>query len=199
MAVLYIHKRLDTAEIFYVGIGKTAKRAYCKQGRTAHWRRVVAKAGYTVEILNENLTWEEACREESKLIAFYGRLDSGKGFLINKTDGGEGQLGAIISKERRLKQSKLLKGRPGKLHTDQAKQLIAQSKVGVPRSQETKELISKSSLGKIPWNKGKTMLKGWSPLINKKKIKIKCPYCEIHGSPNNMNRWHFENCKNKRL
>ena len=33
--------------------------------------------------------------------------------------------------------------------------------------------------------------------MRKSKKKITCPYCGKQGSPNNMTRWHFENCKNK--
>jgi len=155
------------------------------------------KIGYRVEILETDLTWEQACRKEVELIAFHGRLDFKTGRLINKTNGGEGQVGAIISEERRLKQSKALKGRPGKPHTLETKQLISKLKLGIPRSYETRKKLAEACKGRVPWNKGRTMPKGWSSLIGKQKTKVKCPHCNLSGSPNNMNRWHFENCKNK--
>ena len=59
MAVVYKHTRLDTNEIFYIGIGKTEKRAFSTYSRNKHWHNIVNKAGYTVEILFAGLTWDE--------------------------------------------------------------------------------------------------------------------------------------------
>ena len=33
MAIVYIHKRKDNNQIFYVGIGKSERRVYCKDSR----------------------------------------------------------------------------------------------------------------------------------------------------------------------
>lgn len=41
MAIVYQHRRLDTNEVFYVGIGKTERRAYSIHGRSRHWSNVV--------------------------------------------------------------------------------------------------------------------------------------------------------------
>jgi hypothetical protein len=105
--VVYTHTRLDTNEIFYVGIGNT-KRPYIVHNRGNWWKRIVAKAGYRVDILFENLSWVEACAREIALIEFYGRKDLGTGTLINMTDGGEGAKGYIRvnSEAAKLKMSK---------------------------------------------------------------------------------------------
>lgn len=38
MAIVYIHKRIDNGEVFYVGIGKTEKRAKSKDKRSKFWK-----------------------------------------------------------------------------------------------------------------------------------------------------------------
>ena len=65
-------------------------RAYTKKSRNVHWRNIVNKVGYDVEILYENISWEEACEKEIQLIKNYGRMDLKLGSLVNMSDGGEG-------------------------------------------------------------------------------------------------------------
>ena len=91
MAVVYQHRRNDTNEIFYIGIGKNKHRAGKKTNRNSHWHRIVNKYGFTKEILITNLTWEEAIKEEVRLIKKYGRKDLNKGSLVNQTNGGDGR------------------------------------------------------------------------------------------------------------
>jgi hypothetical protein len=57
-------------------------------------------------IIAENLTEDQAFILERELIAKYGRKDNGTGILRNKTDGGEGPSGVIVSNETRRKMSK---------------------------------------------------------------------------------------------
>ena len=92
MAVLYRHTRIDKNEPFYIGIGDNKTRAYNKINRTKHWKSI-AKKGYEVEVLLEDLTWKQACKKEKEFIALYGRRDLGTGTLVNLTDGGEGTFG----------------------------------------------------------------------------------------------------------
>jgi hypothetical protein len=108
MAYIYRHIRLDKNEPFYIGVGsdKDYKRAYNKHKRTNFWKNITNKISYEVEILLDNLTWDEACKKEIEFIKLYGRADLGKGPLVNMTDGGEGQYGRKISEETRLKMCK---------------------------------------------------------------------------------------------
>ena len=66
MAYVYKHTRKDTDEIFYIGIGveKNYGRAYQKKCRNVHWKRIVDKTEYLVDIIEDNLTWEIACEKE---------------------------------------------------------------------------------------------------------------------------------------
>ena len=96
MAVVYQHIRLDTNEIFYIGIGKEVKRAFNKTNhRSKHWKNIINKTEYKIEVLFDNLTWNEACQIEQYLIKYYGRKDLKLGSLVNMTDGGDGTLGHI--------------------------------------------------------------------------------------------------------
>lgn len=92
MAIVYNHKRNDTGEIFYIGIGLSDKRAYSTKGRNKHWRHIVNKVGYSIEITHLNICREEAVVIEQYLITFYGRADKKLGNLVNMTDGGDGLL-----------------------------------------------------------------------------------------------------------
>lgn len=111
MAIVYQHIRLDNNTVFYIGIGKNKSRAYNKhfKNRNVIWVRTVKKYGFRVEILKENMSWEEACQEEIKLIKKYGRLNIKTGILVNLTDGGEGNHNRIISKKTKNKISMSLK------------------------------------------------------------------------------------------
>ena len=48
MAVVYLHKRKDNNEVFYIGIGNDVKRAYSHQNRNVHWKHIVNKVDYKV-------------------------------------------------------------------------------------------------------------------------------------------------------
>ena len=97
--VIYRHLK-PNGEVFYIGIGSVT-RAYTKQGRNSYWRNIVNKYGYEVQILKEDLSWEEACELECILIEYYGRRDLGTGTLVNMTDGGEGTLGYELTDEHK--------------------------------------------------------------------------------------------------
>lgn len=91
MAYVYSHTRVDTGNIFYIGIGsdKRYSRAFVKKGRNPYWNNITKNTEYTVTILLDGLTWEEACKEEVLLIQRLGRKNDG-GILSNITEGGEG-------------------------------------------------------------------------------------------------------------
>jgi hypothetical protein len=89
MAVVYQHRRLDTNEVFYVGIGKTKQRSEVFHGRSIDWQKVLLESQILVEIVTENITIEEAGEIEKNLVKKYGRKDLGLGPLVNLTDGGE--------------------------------------------------------------------------------------------------------------
>jgi hypothetical protein len=171
MAIVYLHKRNDTNEVFYVGIGHNEKRAYVKHKRTDYWKNIVKKYGYTVDILVSDTPWEDACKIEKLLIEKYGRKDLGLGNLVNMTDGGDGSIGVIRSEETRKKLSEARKGEKntmfgkpgtmkGKTHSDESKQKMSEAKKGRTHSDESKQKISEAKKGDKNPNFGKpgTML-----------------------------------------
>lgn len=102
MPILYRHIRTDKNEPFYIGIGESESRAYEVKGRTSAWKNI-AKKGYDIEVLFDDLSWEQACEKEIEFIALYGRKDKKTGTLVNMTDGGEGTVGyrhSDITKEK---------------------------------------------------------------------------------------------------
>jgi hypothetical protein len=132
MAYVYRHLRKDTAEVFYIGIGSDTKykRANEISARTKYWKHVANKVGRVVEIIEDDLTWEEACEREKYWIKFYGRKDLKEGNLVNMTDGGDGTLGHH--------------------HSDEAKHKISVASKGRFVSEETRKKLSDANKGKIP-------------------------------------------------
>ena len=90
MSLVYQHRRKDTGEIFYIGTGENRSRAYDKTGRNDIWNRITQETEYTVEIIKNNISREEAKNIERSLISEYGRIDKNTGILSNKSKGGEG-------------------------------------------------------------------------------------------------------------
>lgn len=93
MAVVYEHRSLIDNSVFYIGIGISDKRATSRNSRNLHWKRKVEKeGGFKHNIIFKDLTWNDACEIEKRLISFYGKSIDG-GLLVNLTDGGDGLVG----------------------------------------------------------------------------------------------------------
>jgi hypothetical protein len=141
--VVYLHRRKDNGEIFYVGIGKK-NRPYSKSKRNKFWNAVAEKCGWSVEIICEGLSWDDACKKEIELIKQYGRRDLGEGILTNMTDGGEGNQNIIYTPEWIEKQRIASTGR---IQSEETKKKRALKQTGVNFSQERKNNISESKKG----------------------------------------------------
>lgn len=83
---------------YYVGKG-TGSRAWSKN----HKGIGVPKDKSKIVMLYEELTEELAHSKEKELISLYGRKDLGTGILYNKTDGGEGASGRVLSESTKQK------------------------------------------------------------------------------------------------
>lgn len=97
MAIVYQHRRLDTGQVFYIGIGEKEDRASSTKNRNNYWRNIVNAVGYKVEIILNDVSYDQAKKLEKYLINLYGRKDNKTGQLANMTDGGDGVVGLIVS------------------------------------------------------------------------------------------------------
>jgi len=132
-AYVYTHTRLDTNEVFYVGIGtqENYKRASRSHNRNNYWNNIVKKCGWKVDIVFDKLTWDEACKKEVELIKKYGRVDLGTGTLVNLTEGGEGAIGRVVKEETRYKMSKAKKGKKGLRQSKEQREKTSELMKGV--------------------------------------------------------------------
>lgn len=147
MAYVYRHIRLDKNVPFYIGIGLNDdyRRAKNVSKRTEFWRKIARKTGYEVEIMIDNISWEEACIKEIEFIKIYGRINLGTGSLVNLTDGGDGKVGYIVSEETKAKMSKIMTGRK---FTDEQRIKMGVSRIGIKLSEPHKEKIRLAGIGR---------------------------------------------------
>lgn len=109
---VYIHLNPITKDVFYVGIG-FGNRAWNRwAGRNKFWDNYVNKHGFEVDIIEQNITRKQAEKIEQKLIADLGRrqLDEG-GILVNRSLGGESNVGYKHTDEFKQKLSEDRKGK----------------------------------------------------------------------------------------
>lgn len=122
---VYVHRRNTTNKVFYVGQGR-GKRAWSKSGRNQHWHRIIARDGYSVQIIMDGMDQICAMSMERALISFHGRDN-----LCNLTDGGDiGPTGLKHTKEVREAQSRRLIGNThtlGRKLTDEHKRAISEA------------------------------------------------------------------------
>lgn len=106
MPYLYRHIRHDKNEPFYIGIGSGGyRRASSTKGRNKIWHSIASKTSYDVEIVLDNLGWDEVRQKEKEFILIYGRIDKGTGTLCNLTEGGDGTVGVTAwNKGQKLSQ-----------------------------------------------------------------------------------------------
>jgi hypothetical protein len=147
MAYVYRHIRIDKNEPFYIGIGSdiTYKRANEKARRSEFWKKIVAKSDYEVEILIDDITYEEAKLKEIEFISLYGRIDLGNGTLANLTDGGDGTPNRIFTSEHK---KKLSLSQIGKEKSDKQKEKLRIYRIGKINSPEARAKISNANKGR---------------------------------------------------
>ena len=135
---VYVHRYASgpkSGHVFYVGKG-TANRAWQKSSkRNKHWKRIVDKYGFFVEIVESGYQNWYAMEREIQLIEFYG-LEN----LCNQTSGGEGGSGRVWSEESKAKLSAAKKGmitpwtqgERNHMKTAESKAKLSASKKGIP-------------------------------------------------------------------
>lgn len=147
MAYVYRHIRLDKNEPFYIGIGSDNrfKRANERSRRSRLWNKIVSKAGYEIEILFNEISFNDAKIKECEFIKLYGRKDLGTGTLCNMTDGGDGLINRVFTPSHRKKLSESSKAR---VISEEQKEKLRGYRLGVPNSPEARKKISIANTGK---------------------------------------------------
>ena len=122
-----------------------------------------------IVILESGLTDLGACAIERRLIRWWGRKDLGTGILYNRTDGGEGAAGAVLSEKRKTEIRNFFSGRknpgssrPGILNTFYGKQHTVETKL-------TLSLIKQGSS---------------NPMFGRKQNRVSCLHCKKETSVN---------------
>lgn len=114
---VYIHKKADSQEVFYVGIGTRsapevingyANRAHHKGRRTELYKRTIQKHGRIVELVFESDDYNLVKEIEKNLILKHGKKFNNSGTLVNFTDGGEGTTGWKPSDEWKSKMKTII-------------------------------------------------------------------------------------------
>jgi hypothetical protein len=140
MAYVYRHVRLDKNEPFYIGIGKSDSdfnRAYSHKNRNVYWNNIVNVTEHRVEIMLQDITWEEACEKEIEFIDLY-KKNTQNGSLCNISDGGGG---GYLSKEINEKRKRSLIGH---LVSQETRNKIGAKAKGRKPSEQTKLKMSLS-------------------------------------------------------
>lgn len=133
---------------FYIGKGN-GDRAFNKDHTI---KRPIDKS--RIVILAENMNEPDSLQLEMLLIYFYGRIDRGNGCLRNRTDGGQGVSGRILSEETKRKISasnsnpsvetrkRMSKINKGRKFSKEFKQKARNRQLGKKLSEEVKTRIS---------------------------------------------------------
>ena len=172
----YAYLREDKTP-YYIGKGSW-RRIYENKGRPCGRPKDISR----VIFLKQNLTEEEAFRHEIYMIAVFGRKDLGTGILYNRTDGGDGSSGAIVSDETKRKLSEVNKG---KILSEETRKKMSESRKGKNNhnygkslSEETRRKMSEGHKGKILSEEHKRKIseankgKNKPPLSEEHKLKL---------------------------
>lgn len=179
MYYAYLHIRLKDGSVFHAGKGK-GNRILSHKGRNKYWLRIVkADGGFDYQIVEENLSENEAFTLEKKLVAKYNPP-------TNMTEGGSG--GNTKAKytvaRHALWRERASKGAQGKIGYWRGKKRPQQSEAlknahrdgAYGNYEHTRKTRTPKTVDKLGWP------------VGKRRQKIACEFCGIVVSTNNLKR-----------
>ena len=152
---------------YYIGKGKN------KRATQAHKNIPVPKDNTLIQFIAINLNEHEAHLLEQKLITLYGRKDLYDGILLNRTNGGAGSSGTIVSTATRLKLIIIRKN-----VSDATRLKLSLASKGHIVTAETRHKLSTKQKGKIVSTESKlkmsesAKLRKRAPHSNETKLKM---------------------------
>ena len=205
--IVYKHTS-NTSKKSYIGVTKkTINKRWeehinkSKKSNNVHFYNAIRKYGvedFTSIILEDNISCSKTLYlREIFWINYYDTFNNG----YNMTNGGSGgatRTGVSNTPEHNAKIRKFYVDNPDKWSgvnhpqygTSKPEHSNNMKGEGNPRfgkevTKETRDKISEANKGKQGWGKGK-----------RRKV-VHCPYCAKSGGNGVMQRWHFDNCKEK--
>ena len=124
---------------YYVGIASRPNRPFER-----HMCPVPKDKAY-VRILKSGLTRQQAASWEKTYIDKFGRKDLGIGILLNRTNGGDGSPGHIVSRHI---VERIASVHRGKTISQETRRRISEARRGRPISEEQKEKIRQALTGR---------------------------------------------------